>query len=460
MEFKLIYILVIVVFFNYFGASDSKFGHINDCSLSVNNVYSRWSPGSAWLTFMCNTTDNEQTIFTDEQSFHCSYHPVNHSESAFRPGTIYFKDCRFPKFSINFLAKFPNIHTFNISDIALETLQMNIFAQGKHLTNLIASKNLLTEIPSSVFFAAKNLTFVDFANNNIKRVDSFAFKGANKLEVLNLSQNALTELDEYMFLDMMNLNLMNLSHNKISELDFNILPFNLTVLDLSANKISTLEKSFKKIVKLSYLNLAFNPIKNVNNETLAKMPDLEYLNLKQTHLSSLQLGTFSHQQKLVTLDLSENRFKELNFNVFILPTLESLHLNGNQLKDLMEFAHQLFPQLAFLDVRGNYFNCSYLRQFLKSINSENIQLPIDPEASIEPGHMQILGIECELTDERAVVMEEPNHEIELPNNDVNEKCIKLTQECDCKIVYLYGIIIICLTLIIFLILLCAFKFIS
>ncbi|XP_055316117.1 leucine-rich repeat-containing protein 15-like [Sitodiplosis mosellana] len=444
MELASVYYLLFIIYFTKFGACDSKFEHISDC------VYARIlerKPGTDWLTFKCNEVDHEQDIFLQDK-FHCSYHPVNHSEYAFYPGTIKFENCRFNQIHIDFFAKFPNIHTFNISDIELETLQIGTFSGAKILTNLFVANNQLSEIQSGVFFAAKNLEVADFACNNIKSVDTFAFKDAKILETLNLSQNAITKLDEYMFVDLINLKELNLSHNKINEFDFSALPMNLMILDLSNNNISNLERTFTKIAKLKHLNLAFNPLANLNIGAFAKVPYLEYLNLRQTHLSAIPLATFSHQQKLVSLDLSENYLKKLDFKMFelILPDLESLHLNGNRLKDLHGFASELFPQLHVFDIRGNNFNCSYLLQFMKSISSEKLHIPVAPE-TIKTGDTHVQGIKCKSRDE---VMELQNHDnvtegdeategheategptqdIQLHGNDMKDNGAKSTREC-------------------------------
>lgn len=121
---------------------------------------------------------------------------------------------------------------------------------------------------------------------------------------------------------------------------------------------------------------------HLNIDTFAYLPNLEELNLKHTFISIIQLGTFSYQQKLVTLDLSENHLKELDFSVFLprMQDLRSLSVGINQLKEMKQFRLATFPQLISLDIKNNQFNCSYLQHFMEAINWEKLHLHVNPNS--------------------------------------------------------------------------------
>lgn len=357
--------LIFSVALTQFVFSFTKYEHISFCDNSAENC----DHGCRHLNFTCTDIDNESKLFSiGSESIKCSNGDYYRS----RYGVIAFKNCHFREIGRNFFEVFKYLHTFNISNVELETLQIKIFRDAKQLTTLVAANNHLTEISAHLFFNADNLSFVDFSNNTIKRVDLLAFDGANSLKTLNLSRNFIDHIDS----------------NSLST-------SSLVTVDLSYNNLTNLnEHTFG--INVKHLNLSCNPIGNLNIDTFAYLPNLEYLNLRRTNISGIQLGTFSHQHKLISLDLSENNLKKLDFNVFlpIFHDLRSLFLGGNQLKELKGFRNAIFPQLISLDMKNNQFNCSYLQHFMETVNWEKLHLHIDP-VSINTRQANIRGINCE-----------------------------------------------------------------
>lgn len=393
MDSKAVYILL--CFFAglpSFAFCIQRYEHISDCYFYDRSMIT----GIDNVTFICAKYANEDGVFIDQSRFKCSNY--NRNVFDYYPGTIDFRNCRFPKLGRNYFKQFPRMHTFVMSNLEMETLDPKIFREAKNITTLIASRNQITELPAFLFFNAKRLVFADFSNNSIERV-RLALMGANSLETLDLSQNALTSLAEDVFIDQTSLKLLNLSHNQIGELEPKTLSTrNLLTLDLSNNELTNLiEDTFYQTILLKTLNLSNNPIETLEVRTFNFLPNLEVLNLRRTNLTSIQFGTFSHQHKLIALDLSENNLKKLDFSLFIpiMPDLRSLELDGNQLTDLDGFENSLFPQLQLLDIKSNSFNCSYLIQFMKRISWEKIRLPVDPTA-VASGETHVRGIRCEI----------------------------------------------------------------
>lgn len=379
----------------HFALSLTKYEHISSCDNSAENC----DHGCRHLNFTCTDIDNESKLFSiGSDSIKCSNGDYYRS----RYGVIAFKNCRFREIERNFFEVFKFLHTFNISNVELETLQIKTFRDAKQLTTLVAANNHLTEISAHLFVNADNLSFVDFSNNTIKRVDLLAFDGANALKTLNLSHNFIDQLDP----------------NSLST-------SSLVTVDLSYNNLTNLnEHTFG--VNLKHLNLSCNPIGNLNIDTFAYLPNLEYLNLRRTNISGIQLGTFSHQHKLIALDLSENNLKKLDFSVFlpILHDLRSLFLGGNQLKELKGFRNAIFPQLILLDMKNNQFNCSYLQHFMETVNWEKLHLHIDP-VSINTRQANIRGINCEPIVENGTTDGESNNGIEMIKTESEEDSYKV-----------------------------------
>lgn len=431
MEFRIFYFLVVFCAkLIDFTISSPKYEHISDCSviLSKHNLKFKTAYGNyvndEHVTFNCAESGNDTVFLVDSQKFKCSNHPtaVNNDWA----GTIDFKNCRFPEIKRNFFVQFPKMHKFIISNVELETLQIQIFREARHVTHLNASTNRLKEIPSHIFFNAVELIYVDFSNNTIDRIDPSAFAGANKLESLDLSQNVLESLDKQVFKDLPSLKLLNVSHNKIDKLDSDTL-------------------SMPNLIKF---DLSFNPIGELNVDTFSHLANLEDLNLMRTDLTSILMGTFSHMHNLISLDLSDNNLKEFDFNLFLpfLHNIRSFHLDGNQLTELNGFGNNLFPKLQTLDIRNNNFNCSYLAQFIKSVNWEKIQLPVDLQ-SINSRNTNIRGIKCEVTVENKLVTEATKYESNLneissennqtSNDDIVSIKISLIFICIIMSIYLY-----------------------
>lgn len=231
------------------------------------------------------------------------------------------------------------------------TIQLleEMLAKNSELLTLHVSNKRLTEIEPKFFINGPKMGFVDFSNNSIQRIDPSAFEGLINLKTLNLSYNQIDKLDS----------------------DWFHLPSLLT-LDLSNNKLTDLNKSvFENLINLEHLNLSGNSI------------------------GMLEVETFSHQKKLIALDLSKNNLVIFDFHVFssnvnnsqklfakidilkygiqslhdpyLNENLQSLDLSKNQLIEVNNFRHGNFSQLALLDVNDNKFNCSYLQVLLDSI---------------------------------------------------------------------------------------------
>lgn len=350
--------------------------------ISEYKLYSRSSsPEIDSTTFICKS-DHEQSISMGWSKI-------------LKVGTMDFENCHFPVMPKlkGIFGMFYNMHTLIISNVDLEKISTDAFEKATNITDFLVAENRLKEIPALLFVTAHKIRKMDFSKNAINRIDSFAFVGLNNLEILNLSNNNLTTIDKIIFANESALQFLNLSHNHINELESNALEFpNLLELDLADNNLSTLDGHvFDKLSHLRQLNLSFNPISEITNETFAALFQLRHLNLKQLNISSIAMGAFSHQQKLITLDLSGNLLKILDFQLFhpIQHDLTTLRLANNQLTELEDFRSSLFLQPLVLDIQSNDFSCSYLEYFLESVNWTKIQLPTNQYLMEKPSIRQI-----------------------------------------------------------------------
>lgn len=361
---------------------------------------------------------------------------------------IHFDGCRMYHIPYNTFKAYPYLRVLDISKLGLDSLQPEHLVGAKRSWELLAGNNEIDEIPSYLFVNAGSVTKADLSYNKIKKMNHQSFVGANELTMLDLSGNKIEVLDENAFKGLVNLTHMNLANNNIRELHpfafvglvklfhldishnsisiledrtfanlsklnrlqlsynqiFNIEKYafatahSLLRLDLSHNNITD-EQIFDNLYNLLHLDLSHNPINELGIGTFAKLLKLEHLDLGHTNLTNIELGTFSYSRGMVTLDLSENSLKSLDFGLF-LPAfryLESLYLDGNRLSDMEGFTNSLFPRLNALGITNNNFNCSYLKHFMRSVDWEQIRLPLD-RMPLNIHKTNIRGVACDLTE--------------------------------------------------------------
>lgn len=319
-----------------------------------------------------------------------------------------------PNNNLNEIPPFLFMHAGSVIKVDLsynhfQHIDARTFVRSTNITMLDLSGNRIEVLNERTFNGLVNLTHMSLADNKISEIDAFAFDGLRKLFLLDLSNNRVTILKNGTFANLTKLNHLQLSFNRINQIE--PLAFatahSLLRLDLSHNNITD-EQLFDNLYNLQHLDLSHNPINELGIGTFAKLDKLEYLDLKHTNLTTIELGTFSHQRGMVSLDLSENNLKSLDFGLF-LPAfryLESIYLDGNHLSELDGFSNSLFPRLNSLGITNNNFNCSYLKRFMRSVDWEQIRLPVD-RMPLNIHQTNIRGVACDLTDRNTFGEEKP-----------------------------------------------------
>lgn len=346
-----------------------KFGHISDCFF--------YNGSGHKVTLICDGRNNERRVFaTSDQSVCLNTITMDNDW----PQIVNFENCHFKTMRLNFFLMFPNIQTFVISNVGLQTLQIYIIGEGKQLRHLIASNNNLTEFPSRLFGNENQIVHIDLSCNKIKRVDPDGLDNAKCLEVLNLSHNQITKLDpHFLYNRAPNLSIMDFSHNSLRNLS---------------------ERFFETSTALRQLDLSYTFIGNLKFGTFSCLANLEFLNLRCVNMTHIQPGTFTYQRRLSSLDLSENKLKRINFDLTMAShcNLRTLRLGRNRLRDLKGLRVGLFPRLNLLDIQDNKFNCTYLQSFMKILKWEKLHFITDSKANStnNPRQSNIRGINCEI----------------------------------------------------------------
>jgi Leucine-rich repeat (LRR) protein len=215
-----------------------------------------------------------------------------------------------------------------------------------------------------------NLREVWLNDNNIKscHLENVALP---RLRGLQLRSNRLSEFPH---LNLSSLEWLSLSNNQISSCDVSIPLSSLTELDLSENEIHSCDLNSGLMPNLDYLSLYSNQI--------SEFPDLDLSVLTSLDLSRNRLRKCNISIPLSSLQylyLSNNEIPSCHLDGEMVPRLDSLRLDNNQISELpnlyLPSLHYLYlannkirnctgtialPRLNSLDLSDNYIDNCYL----------------------------------------------------------------------------------------------------
>ncbi|XP_008054289.1 toll-like receptor 3 [Carlito syrichta] len=239
--------------------------------------------------------------------------------------------------------------------------------------------NELSQLSDKTFTFCLSLTELHLMSNSIKNIQNNPFKNQKNLIKLDLSHNGLSSTKLGTHVQLENLQELLLSNNKIhalrsEELDF-LANSSLKKLELSSNQIKEFSPGcFHAIGKLFGLFLNNAQLGSSLTEKLCW--ELSNTSIQKLSLSNIQLDTTSNvtftglkQTNLTMLDLSYNSLRVIGNDSFTwLPHLEYLFLEYNAIQHL--YSHSFY----------GLFNLRYLnlkRSFTKQSNSLGLLPKID-----------------------------------------------------------------------------------
>lgn len=136
---------------------------------------------------------------------------------------------------------------------------------------------------------------------------------------------------------------------------------NLQKLHLSRCRIKALDRyAFRKLNNLVELDLSYNSIPVVPSAALESIPELRELRLNGNPILKVPNGAFARVPRLVRLDVSECRVALLESTAFfgLENSLEWLHLDRNQLRDVKPSTVVSLKKLHGVQLNDNPWNCS------------------------------------------------------------------------------------------------------
>ncbi|KAM5275796.1 toll-like receptor 3 isoform 1-T4 [Hipposideros larvatus] len=236
--------------------------------------------------------------------------------------------------------------------------------------------NELSQLSDKTFVFCMNLSELHLMSNSIQKIQNNPFKNLKNLIILDLAHNGLSSSKLGTQLQLEKLQELRLSNNKIHVLRREDLDFlgnsSLQKLELSSNQIKEFSPGcFHAIGKLFHLSL--NNAQLGPNLTEKLCLELSNTSIQSLSLSNIQLyGTNNmtflglKQTNLTTLDLSYNSINVIGNNSFgWLPHLEYFFLEYNNIDHL--FSHSFY----------GLFNVRYLN--LRSFTKQSISLSSVPK---------------------------------------------------------------------------------
>lgn len=241
---------------------------------------------------------------------------------------------------------FMNFRRFNAAGKQLQNTTEVLNLLGSRLEALDLSSNLLAELKPSMFDKFPNLQSLRLSNTNLSFGESNPFYNQTKLKVLDVSNNDLSNVN----FSVLSKTLGDLTEFSIGNGQVQNVPEILQLLSSS----------------LESLDLSSNQLGKVKDSTFKRFTNLRFFNLSRTYVKNYGFTTFFHQNKLESLDVSQNDWNDADFSLFArkFNYLEVMNLEGNRLHTVKGLTPAIFPKLNSLGFSKNQFTCEYLATFL------------------------------------------------------------------------------------------------
>ncbi|XP_053686699.1 leucine-rich repeat-containing G-protein coupled receptor 4-like [Sabethes cyaneus] len=316
----------------------------------------------------------------------------------------------------NALSDASKLDHLDLSGNLLEVLDENLFSKLNLLTYLSMANNKLKTLPDHLLDNCTMIAYLDLRDNQIQTIADSFMKGLTYLRTLIVHNNKLTSLTIPQ-----QLTKLLATRNRLSSI-YAVEPdkSQLYVLSLSKNQLTGIS-NITMLESLGVLDISFNPIGPLNLTTFLKLRKLVDLNLEATQLNRLEYGLFTQQSKLRRLDISYNFLRKIDLTVLTsTPALEKLFIDGNGLLEI-NFDHipKLFPNLTYLGLFANAWNCSYLSSLVQFCNHNGIEVSSTKSYGEMLYMTNVQGIYCAGSDHDRVYFQ-PSTAVQHEDENLNQ----------------------------------------
>ncbi|CAH0391953.1 unnamed protein product [Bemisia tabaci] len=374
------------------------------------------------------------------------------------------------------LDKFPALKTLILNDNNITAINEADFDGLTSLKSLKINKNRLEILNKTSFRQLKELNVLELMRNRISSISGIKFQGLDNLKVLKLSQNKIKSLPDGAFFGLKNLEILNLDRNALSVISKSWLfgLDSLQSLSISHNRIYKIDDGWEGTQTLINLNLSFNEITAIENDTFKDLGKLNQLNLNNNHITLIAEAAFNHTPVLETLELNNNFISwtiedsisffsslkrliklslvhnlvtSINKNAFIgLESLVELDLGNNKLISIDENAFSSSPNLKRLHINSTSLLCdcalAWFPQYVirRNLEKKNISAVCShPQLTFSKSILDLSPEQfvCAANDvPRPQIVEDPEEQKALAGNEVTLKCAA-SSSSDSPMVFLW-----------------------
>lgn len=288
--------------------------------------------------------------------------------------------------------EYPLLRSLDMTNNSVESIAPKTFANATKLVSLFMSNNNISEINDNAFDGARNLFTLLLSTSNVSIIEPNSFYGLSNLIKLDLGFNNIEMLPDGIFDPLVKIESIRLNDNQIQRISRNLFDKNskLKRIYLSGNNIFELNPSSLIRTNVMAIDLANNPVKNVDFSTLKHLQSLTLTNtslemlcipLSATDISAanneiyaIELPTNFNinvdRPQLARLNLSNNVMHDFQ-NLSKLTKLEVLDLSFNELPTIDFSTMHSLKNLHQLSLFGNpmaTFNATALQHYLPNIN--------------------------------------------------------------------------------------------
>ena len=275
-----------------------------------------------------------------------------------------------------------NLTGLNLSsnrNINVTSLKQSLYSLKNRNISFLAFEQMgWHDLSENIFTGVRrNIDFVSLDDNSFDHLPQQIFQGLQHLKKLNVRRNRLKSCEKSL-LSLTSLISLDLSYNNIIDCKSNCLPKKLETLILKKNYMNFIPtfcstNGMPYLPDLRNLDLSFNSIHYITNNSLHSLPSLVDLTLYRNEIGEIPSEVFARLTKLEYLNLGEMKLQvpRINQNAFAIPSLKVFDFVGNN----VPFDHtrvaknatlKYCSELVWLQLSNNHMPTSekYLKIFL------------------------------------------------------------------------------------------------
>lgn len=291
--------------------------------------------------------------------------------------------------------RFTELEWLNLKDAALSEFDLRTIQQQTHLLRLDLSQNDLKELKNPSLLLRFNwlrefkisgnqirnvqeiiaslkdsIKWLDLSDNFVGNVNASTFQRLENLTTLKLSNTSLAMSEDNPFRAIKNLSIFDVSQNNLSAVDFSRLAGTLRQLTrlYAANcRLSNATDLIRYLgeQQLLELDLSGNDLaaEKFTVDTFKRLTKLQHLHLNDANLRTFDFDWLQYNRELRALKLSDNQLHSIEMTTMtVMKGLKRLDLDGNDLVRLNALKRSNVPQLDYLAISKNRFECDHLIQ--------------------------------------------------------------------------------------------------